>query len=201
MKYIHVLDRERDSYFGSLLHMTHLVEALTYRGYLVAVIDYHHMFEDGMKWESHNLKELDENYLFILNREEGSASICNFWTELEEWVKKTELDLKTRDIFIFSFTTQTDIHDLSVCEPSIYPLKPNLVMSKPPRYPELYKIFQRLDSYAFSEAVIKWFPNNARTDVLSRHKDRKILSERMVNVFELALRESENKRMERGNHV
>ena len=201
MKYVHVLDRERDPYFGSLLHMMHLVESLTCREYAVVVIDYHHMFEDSMRWQNQQVHHLDENYMYLINRDAESPAIWSLWEDLEDWIKRDGFELKSRDIFIFSFTTQTDIRELCFSEPENYPLYPNLVMAKSPKYPELYQIMQRLDSYSFSEAVIKWFPNNDRTEVLSKYKDRNILSEQMVNIFEIALRESETKNGERGKHV
>ena len=191
MKYIHVLHRERGSYFGSLQHMIHLAEALTAKGYMVAVIDYHHMFADGSNWTLTESNLIDKNLMFYVNREDNSVGIEQFWTDLEEWSVLYDRSVKSKEVFIFVFTTHADIHDLSMHVPKSYPLKPNLVMAKAPKYPEVFRLIQRIDSYTFSEAVIKWMPENGRTEVLSMHKDRNLLDQDIVREFELLLRQTE----------
>ena len=69
---------------------------------------------------------------------------------------------------------------------------PNLVMSKVARYPEIFRLIKRIDSYTFSKAVIKWLANGAKEDVLSMDNDRSILEEPIVKDFRFLLRKTEN---------
>ena len=193
MKYIHVLQREMGSYFGSLTHMVRLVKALTTEGYLVAVIDADQIFKDTMREVLTEDEALDPTRCFYINRANEKGKIYTFWDDLKDWVLVHEHTEKSNEIYIFNFTSNEDIHDLLVHEPKgDYPVVPNLVMSKVARYPEIFRLIKRIDSYTFSKAVIKWLANGAKEDVLSMDNDRSIVEEPIVKDFRFLLRKTEN---------
>ena len=198
MKYIHVLQREGDPHFGSLQHLVHLVDTLVTNGSLVAVVDCHHIYEDVKHWlrkddTMYSPKELTEDEqapIFYMNREESGVILHGFWDELDNWLHANKDKGKSDELFIVPFTTHEDIHDLVTQEPKSCLLKPNLVLAINQKYQELHRIMQRISSYEYSEATIKWFSNNGRMDVLTRHRDRNVKTEDIVVDFDRVLRES-----------
>lgn len=198
MHYIHVLQREGDPHFGSPQHMVYLVDALVASGYLVAVVDCHHMFEDVKSWlrkddmmcSPREYKGEEESSFFYMNRDESNVILHGFWDDLGDWLRLNSDKGKSDELFIVPFITHDDIHELVTQEPKSFPLKANLVLAVNQKYQELRRIIHRINAYQYSEATIKWFLNSGRIDVLSRHKDRNVKTEEAVIDFDCALRES-----------